>query len=122
MFLSDYVTVIFPSVSSTGPEYPYISNYTLIFDAITCKQLYSELEKSITSNTFYIQMEKNKYIAMARGRCPGLWSYYEFFSTLDEDNEKNKGEWKQFSKKEDAIDFLYKNFVPGKDKFPDILA
>jgi ribonuclease HI len=58
-------------------------------------------------------MEKQKYIAMARGRCPGLWSYYEFFSTLDEDNEKNKGEWKQFSKKEDAVDYLYKNFVPA---------
>ena len=49
------------------------------------------------------------------GRCPGLWTYYEFFSTIDEDGEDNeKGEWKVFSKKEEAIDFLYKHFIPGK--------
>ena len=55
-----------------------------------------------------------QYIAMTRGRCPGLWSYYEFFSTLDEDgDEDEKGEWKVFGKKEDAIDYLYKHFIPG---------
>ena len=62
-------------------------------------------------------MEKTKFIAMSRGRCPGLWSYYEFFSTLDEDNENNNGDWKQFSKKEDAVDYLYKHFVPGIRQF-----
>ena len=62
-------------------------------------------------------MEKTKFIAMSRGRCPGLWSYYEFFSTLDEDNENNNGDWKQFSKKEDAVDYLYKHFVPGERPF-----
>jgi len=59
-------------------------------------------------------MEKNKFIAMSRGRCPGLWNYYEFFSTLDEEHENNNnGEWKQFAKREDAVDYLYKNFVPA---------
>jgi len=57
-------------------------------------------------------MAKEQYIAMSRGRCPGLWSYYEFFSTLDDDNETTQGDWKQFAKKEEAIDYLYKNFVP----------
>jgi len=55
-----------------------------------------------------------KYIAMTQGRCPGLWSYYEFFSTLDEDgDEGEKGEWKVFGKKDEAIDHLYKHFIPA---------
>lgn len=55
-----------------------------------------------------------KFIAMTHGRCPGLWSYYEFFSTLDEDgDEDEKGDWKVFGKKDDAIDYLYKHFIPA---------
>ena len=61
-------------------------------------------------------MAKEQYIAMSRGRCPGLWTYYEFFSTLDEDNETTQGDWKQFAKKDEAVDYLYKHFVPGKFK------
>ena len=61
-------------------------------------------------------MAKEQYIAMSRGRCPGLWTYYEFFSTLDEDNETTQGDWKQFAKKDEAVDYLYKHFVPGKLK------
>ena len=59
---------------------------------------------------------------MTRGRCPGLWSYYEFFSTLDEDgDEDEKGEWKVFAKKDEAIDYLYKHFIPGTVNFIDYL-
>jgi len=57
---------------------------------------------------------EGKFIAMTRGSCPGLWSYYEFFSTLDEeDDEEDKGVWKIFAKKDDAVEHLYKHFIPA---------
>ena len=44
-------------------------------------------------------MDPKKFIAVTEGPpglCPGLWSYYEFFSTLNEDDEEetNQGDWK----------------------------
>lgn len=63
-------------------------------------------------------MDPKKFIAVTEGPpglCPGLWSYYEFFSTLNEDEEEdtNQGDWKAFPKRDEAVEHLYKKFIPA---------
>ena len=74
------------------------------------KRVELECSREILKKKFWIKIFINfkKYNL----KKPRKKSYYEFFSTLDDDNETTQGDWKQFAKREEAVDYLYKNFVP----------